>query len=105
MFLPCFSDQEQWLTGQVGRQYGRPNQGPVDPAVDRRAQPCVRLADTRYGRPAGRPDQRAVLSVSGTVDRTVDRLLPAVKMWPLDGRPVVHFWQDLLPRASFPNGL
>ena len=41
----------------------RPNQGPVDPAVDRRAQPCARLADTRDGRPAGQPYQRAVLSV------------------------------------------
>ena len=32
----------------------RPNQGPVDPAVDRRAQPCARLADTWAGRPVGR---------------------------------------------------
>ena len=107
MFLPCFSDPEQWLTGQVGRPHGRPNQGPVDPAVDRRAQPCARLADTRDGRPAGRPDQRAVLSVFGrstgrstgslqrsknrplAVDRPVDQptVLPDVHKAVHVGRP------------------
>ena len=83
--LTCFSDSVsdpgQWLTGQVGRPHGRPNQGPVDRraqpcarlagngpvdrAVDRRAQTCARLLAQWSGRPAGRPDQRALLSVSG----------------------------------------
>ena len=89
--LTCFSDPVsdpgQWLTGQVGRPHGRPNQGPVDPAVDRRAQPCARLADTRAGRPAGRPDQRAVLSVFGwSTGRSTGQR--AVALWFWDGRPV-----------------
>ena len=52
IFTPV-SDPGQWLTGQVGRPHGRPNQGPVDRAVHRRAQPCARLADT-VGRSTGR---------------------------------------------------
>ena len=55
IFLSCVSDPEQWLTGQVGRPHGRPHQGPVDPTVDRRAQPCARLAALWAGRPGGRP--------------------------------------------------
>ena len=54
-FLSYFSDPEQWLTGQVGRQHGRPNQGTVDPAVDQRAQSCACLAAQWAGRPGGRP--------------------------------------------------
>ena len=105
IFLTWFSDPGQWLTGQVGRPHGRPNQGPVDPAVDRRAQPCARLADTWAGRPAGRPDQRALLSVSGrstgrstgpespalciwAVDWAVDREAPMVIFMTVGGRPV-----------------
>jgi len=42
---------------------GRPNQRPVDPSVDRRAQGCARLAAQWAGRPSGRPDLRAELSV------------------------------------------
>ena len=61
IILTPVSDPKQWLTGQVGRPHGRPNQGPVDPSVDRRAQVCARLARQW----AGRPDQRALLSVSG----------------------------------------
>ena len=62
------SDPGQWLTGQVGRPHGRPNQGPVDRAVDRRAQPCARLADT------------------GPVDRLVDRTWEPCSLY-LGGRP------------------
>ena len=62
-FFILFSDPGHWLTGQVGRPCSRPNQWPVDPEVDRRAQSCARLAAQWDGRPAGRPDQRAVLSV------------------------------------------
>ena len=54
-----FSDLGHWLTGQVGR----PNQGPVDLTVDRRAQSCARLAAQWAGRPGGRPELRAVLFV------------------------------------------
>ena len=70
--LTCFSDPVsdpgQWLTGQVGRPCDRPNQGPVDPAVDRRAQPCARLA------------------THGPVDRAVDRTRELCSLY-LGGRP------------------
>ena len=38
---------------------------PVDRSVDQRAQVCARLGRQWAGRPVGRPDQRALLSVSG----------------------------------------
>ena len=90
IFLNPVSDLEQWLTGQVGRPHGRPNQGPVDRAVDRRAQPCARLADTWAGRPVGRPDQRAVLSVSGRSTGRSTGFLQQSKIRPLavDRQPV-----------------
>ena len=64
-FNPLTFLTQSWLTGQVGRLHGRPHQGLVDLAVDRRAQSCARLAAQWAGRPDGRPDQRALLSVSG----------------------------------------
>ena len=90
IFLNPISDPEQWLTGQAGRPHGRPNQGPVD----RRAQPCARLADTWAGRPVGRPDQRAVLSVfgrstggsTGFLQRS--KIRPLTVDWPVDRQPV-----------------
>ena len=77
---------------------------PVDRAVDRRAQTCARLLAQWAGRPGGRPDQRALLSVSGrsterstgakksalciwAVGRAVDRVAPTVTFLTVGGRP------------------
>ena len=95
---------------------------PVDRAVDRRAQTCARLIAQWAGRPGGRPDQRALLSVSGrsadTVDQNrefalciwaVDRDCPTVIFLTVGGRPgrstaSLSGWQLSLT-ASFLFGL
>ena len=100
IFLTCFSDPVSdpdcgWQARSVDRTMGRSTF-----VVDRRAQPCARLADTDS---ADRPVDRSrelLLSVSGrsterstgsespalciwAVDRTVDRELQRSDFWPL----------------------
>ena len=70
----------------VGQPHGRPNHGPVD----RNGRPtCTALCTSgrhRTGRPAGRPDQRALLSVSGRSTGSVDRSREVCSLY-LGGRP------------------
>ena len=85
IFFPVF---QTWccLSGQFGRLGGRPNLGPVDRAVDRRAQTCARL---QHSGPVDRTVDRyrELCSLFVSVDRAVDRRFQRVKLWPLDGRP------------------
>ena len=107
IFTCCFWPRTGWQARSVDRSVDRTkgrstvrstdvhravhvwqHSGPVDRQVDRTREQC---------------------SLFFSVDRAVDRQLPTIKIRPLDGRPtsrpLVHFWQDLLPTASFVNGL
>ena len=76
--------------------------GPVDRAVDRRAQTCTRLLAQWAGRPVGRPDQRALLSVSGRSTERSTGLPQRSHLWPLAVDRMVDCKPVRLPDQ--PNG-
>ena len=95
-----------WQARSVDRTVDR-TKGRSTVAIDRRAQPCARLADTGPvdrsvdrtrercslylgGRPSGRPDQRVLLSVSGRSTGLLQRsyFWPLAVDRPVDRQPV-----------------
>ena len=104
----CFFSQvltQTWLSGQAGRPSGRPNHGPVD----RCGRPtCTALCTSgrhRASRPAGRPDQRALLSVSG---RSTGRSTGPESLLSVSGRSTgfpqrSYFWPLAVDRAGRPQ--